>query len=342
MLQARQPILRRFWYPVIPLDQLNGGPRAFTLLNTPLVLWLTGDGKPVAMRDRCCHRSARLSGGWIEDGHIVCPYHGWTYGADGVLVRIPQIAESGRNETIRVPSYRAAARYGYVWVALDDPLTDIPDLPEAEAAGYRLIQEFYEPWRCSALRLMENSFDGAHLSYVHKSSFGDIKNPKPADFTVEEFDGGFHLRSESQVRNPELGKKTTGSAEDVTTRRRHQTWFMPFCRKFKITYPNGLEQIIFTAATPIDDESIQVCQFVVRNDTEAEVRAADVIAYDRQITGEDRVVLEGTDGDAPLDIARGGEFHMPSDKPGLLMRQHLSRLLAAHGESEVRRRTEAA
>ncbi|MEQ8370024.1 MAG: Rieske (2Fe-2S) protein, partial [Alphaproteobacteria bacterium] len=115
MLQARQPILRRFWYPVIPLDQLNGGPRAFTLLNTPLVLWLTGDGKPVAMRDRCCHRSARLSGGWIEDGHIVCPYHGWTYGADGVLVRIPQIAESGRNETIRVPSYRAAARYGYVW-----------------------------------------------------------------------------------------------------------------------------------------------------------------------------------------------------------------------------------
>jgi hypothetical protein len=47
-------------------------------------------------------------------------------------------------------------------------------------------------------------------------------------------------------------------------------------------------------------------------------------------------VLESTDADVPLDRASGEEFHMPSDKPGLVMRQRLGELLAAAGETEVR------
>lgn len=39
----------------------------------------------------------------------------------------------------------------------------------------------------------------------------------------------------------------------------------------------------------------------------------------------------------PLDAAHGGEFHMPADKPGIVMRQQLLELLVAHGEREARR-----
>ena len=32
MLNTKQPVLRRFWYAVMPIDQLKNGPRPFTLL----------------------------------------------------------------------------------------------------------------------------------------------------------------------------------------------------------------------------------------------------------------------------------------------------------------------
>jgi phenylpropionate dioxygenase-like ring-hydroxylating dioxygenase large terminal subunit len=48
MLVTRQPVLRRFWYAVMPLVSLARGPRRFTLLGTPLVLEQAADGSVVA------------------------------------------------------------------------------------------------------------------------------------------------------------------------------------------------------------------------------------------------------------------------------------------------------
>ena len=59
MLVTQQKVLRRFWYPVMPVALLADGPRPFTLLGEPIVVWTDGDGKPAALRDRCCHRTAR-------------------------------------------------------------------------------------------------------------------------------------------------------------------------------------------------------------------------------------------------------------------------------------------
>jgi hypothetical protein len=73
-------------------------------------------------------------------------------------------------------------------------------------------------------------------------------------------------------------------------------------------------------------------QFCVRNDTEADASAEDVIAFDRQVVLEDRVVLETTNYDTPLDVAV--EQHMPSDQPGIVMRRKLLALFQQHGETE--------
>jgi hypothetical protein len=111
---------------------------------------------------------------------------------------------------------------------------------------------------------------------------------------------------------------------------------MPFFRQLRIRYPNGLVHCIQTAATPIDDRTSQLVQFVYRNDTEADTPAAGVVAFDRPVTAEDRAILEATDADVPLIATSGEEFHMPSDKPGLLMRRRLAALLAETGEAEAR------
>jgi len=142
MLVTRQPVLRRFWYPVMPLPLLTNRPQPFQLLGQKIVLWLDADGHPVAAADRCCHRSAQLSRGSVRDGHIVCPYHGWVFGRDGECLKVPQLKESDPiPTTYRIAAYACQERYGYAWVCLDrDPIQPIPTIPEATDERFRLIE----------------------------------------------------------------------------------------------------------------------------------------------------------------------------------------------------------
>ncbi|MBF2073991.1 MAG: aromatic ring-hydroxylating dioxygenase subunit alpha [Synechococcales cyanobacterium C42_A2020_086] len=338
MLPTKQPVLRRFWYPVIPIEHLLNGPQSFTLLGQPLVLWLNADGEPVALADRCCHRSAKLSLGIVQNGCVRCPYHGWEFDGAGTCTRVPQLDPgTAIPKTYRVPAFLCTQRYGYVWVCLDEnPLQPIPEIPQFADPRFRFIPEFYEPWQVGGLRAIENSFDSAHGHFVHASSWGDQSNPAPPPIDeVTETDFGFVMRHWLEVLNPDLQKKNLGIATEKTIRTNERIWYMPFARTLRIQYPNGLEHLIFTAYTPIDDQHSQVIQFCLRNDTEADAPAADIIAFDRQVTLEDRIIIEGTDYDAPLSLAE--EQHMASDRPGIIMRHRLSKLLRDHGETEQRR-----
>ena len=53
------------------------------------------------------------------------------------------------------------------------------------------------------------------------------------------------------------------------------------------------------------------------------------------IVEEDRDILESTDPDATMDMSRKVESHMPSDRPGMIMRRRILQLLREHGEEEV-------
>jgi phenylpropionate dioxygenase-like ring-hydroxylating dioxygenase large terminal subunit len=333
MLATETPLLRRFWYPLMPVGQLADGPRPFRLLGQDLVLWLDGEGQPALMDDRCCHRTAKLSKGFYSNGVLACGYHGWEFDREGTVVRVPQrpVDKQGRTN-MRVPAYSAAIRYGYVWGALEDPLFGLPHFEEEEE-GFRRIPEFHEPWACAGLRVMENSFDNAHFAFVHRASFGDAGHPEPAKLEIDEFPDGFLFRSEVPVVNPAAQKELLRMENDHTVRFMRARWWAPFLRKLRITYPNGLVHSIVTGATPIDDRTSMICQWVYRNDTEADAPAQKVVDFDRVVTGEDREILESTDWDVPLDQT-GLEMNMPSDRPGVTMRRMLAKLIAEHASTQ--------
>jgi phenylpropionate dioxygenase-like ring-hydroxylating dioxygenase large terminal subunit len=338
MLATQTPLLQHIWFPLIPAAEIADGPKPFRLLGRDLVVWLDGDGRPGVLEDRCCHRTAKLSKGFYANGMLACGYHGWEYDTEGTVVRVPQrpVDKQGRTN-MRVGAFRAELRYGYVWACLDEPLYDIPDFEE-EREGFRRIPEFYEVWHCAGLRVMENSFDNAHFSFVHRASFGDAAHPEPAKLEVTEYDDGFLFRSEVPVVNPPAQKELLKMDSDRTVRHMHARWWLPFTRKLRITYPNGLIHSIVTIATPIDDRSSMICQWVYRNDTEADAPAEKVIAFDRVVTEEDKGILESTDWDVPLDQT-GIEMNMPSDRPGVTMRRQL---LAAIAKFEAARAKAAA
>lgn len=326
MLVTQHPVFRQFWYPVVPIEHLYKGPQSFCLLGQDLVLWLDSLDQPAAVEDRCCHRSARLSQGTARQGQIQCPYHGWCFDAEGVCVQVPQLPEQKIPHSYRVKAFQCVQRYGYVWVCLETPLTDIPTIPEADNPNFRHIPEFYEVWHCAGLRLMENSFDNAHPQFVHEQTFGLQQEPvPPVPDSFTETNDGFKMTYRLPVKNTAIQKCNLQMTDGETVRISEGIWHMPFLRSLKITYPNGLIHLIFTAATPIDDRSIQVVQFCLRNDSEADAKASDIIAFDRAVTLEDKAILEGTDYDVPLNIQ--AEQHMASDKPGIVMRHRLAALI---------------
>jgi phenylpropionate dioxygenase-like ring-hydroxylating dioxygenase large terminal subunit len=335
MLVTQQPVLRRFWYPVLPLDQIETAPQSFQLLGENLVLWKDEEGDPRAAKNRCCHRSAQLSQGKIENGNLVCPYHGWAFAPSGNCVRVPQLANQEKiPQNYRISTYPCQARYGYAWVCLEESaVAEIPEIPEASDPNFRCIPEFYEPWRCAGLRVMENELDLAHPTFVHTGTFGSEENPVPDEMEITETDYGLKVNAVLGVVNPEAQQKNLKMSKSKTVRTLDIDWFLPFTCKLRINYPNGLVHIIVNTATPVNDGTSQIVQFCLRNDTETQTKAEDARGFDRAVTLEDKAILETTDYDVPLDLS--WEQHMATDKPGMLMRRRFASLLQTYGESEA-------
>ncbi len=306
MIVSKQPVLKKFWYPVMPLSHLKDRPLPFTLLGENIVLWKQEDGSVACIKDRCCHRTAKLSLGFLEEGNVVCGYHGWTFDAAGVCVKIPQQPEQAVPQKARVPAYKTQVKYDYVWVALEEPLNDIPDFLEAGLPGFRQVHQFYETWNIGALRLMENSFDSAHVAFVHRGTFGDVQRPQVGTREMLERPFGFVSRQSAEVKvRGDLAQKAVQTGDGTTTRRTESEWFMPFIRRSSIHYPHGLIHVLITCATPMSDDKSMILQWVYRNDTEADVSTAEVIAFDRAITFEDKLILESCEADVPLSIVDG-------------------------------------
>jgi phenylpropionate dioxygenase-like ring-hydroxylating dioxygenase large terminal subunit len=329
----------------MPLSHLaDGQPKPFTLLGENIVLFLDAQGQPAALKDRCCHRTARLSKGWCVDGRLQCGYHGWTYDRTGRVVKVPQMEETqaipvGYSTT----AYHCAARHGYAWVALEDPIAEIPAMPEFEAEGWRTIFQFYETWNTSPMRALENSFDNSHFSFVHRATFGVASQPKPSSYELVDTPEGFYAETVIPATNPPRFQQISGVTAEVTTRHMRNAYFLPFSRRLDIEYPSvdgrpGRRHVIINCFTPIDDGRMQLCQWLFRNDTEADCPAQLLIDFDDEITREDKDILESTDPDALVDVRRRGvEYSMASDRPGMLIRKKLMALLEAHGEHEVHR-----
>ena len=314
-----EPLFRRFWYPVVPLENLRSGPQRFELLGEALAVFLDAGGQPAALEDRCCHRSARLSLGKVTGGLLACAYHGWQYDRTGQCVLMPQAPDHKPGPQRRVKAFRCEARYGYAWVALEDPLYPIPRIPEAEDPAFVLVQEFYEVWNVAALRVMENELDMAHPSFVHLGTFGTPEHLVAKDAVIEEFDGGFHYRGR-------LGVAIAHHApQRVNERLLDCTWYAPFAVRLGIHYPDGPSHIVVNIQVPLADDRSHMVQFCLIENRGQGVDVDKIVAFDRKVTLEDKRILESTDPDVPLDMR--SEQHMPSDQPGLAMRRILKRLL---------------
>ena len=121
------PALRRYWHPVAYVTEIGDRPRPVRLLGERLVVARLGE-QVACFRDLCVHRATALSLGRVEDGELVCAYHGWRYAPDGRCVHIPALpADRPIPARARIERFACEVQHGLVWVCLaDDPVVGMP------------------------------------------------------------------------------------------------------------------------------------------------------------------------------------------------------------------------
>jgi phenylpropionate dioxygenase-like ring-hydroxylating dioxygenase large terminal subunit len=318
LVLSEHPVFRRFWYAVAFASAVTDRPVARQVLGTGLVLWrATPDGPVSVALDRCAHRDAPLSRGWVKGCLLVCPYHGWEWDEAGRTQRIPQFPDAPHPTKSGLTMVRSAQRYGMVWVCLagedeGGPITGIPDVPEYDDPAWRVVPEYEWPFACTAMHLLENNFDPGHVAFVHRGTFGDPDAAELSDTTVERAPYGLLARGEVPVT---ARPGETGATVRVTESR----LYAPFTGHLLIRYPDGVGHIMIKAITPVDDERCLLVQTVLRTDAEADRPAADILAFDNVVEDEDRALLELLPTPFPLDPHLNA--HAKADRNSLAIRR---------------------
>lgn len=103
------------------------------------------DGRIRAFFNSCPHRGTRITearDGFTEQ--FVCPYHGWAFGRDGVVLSVPDEEDFRRNPcaAARLKEVRCAERFGLVWFNFDENAPSLEDflgeVITGELASHRL------------------------------------------------------------------------------------------------------------------------------------------------------------------------------------------------------------
>lgn len=169
---------RNRWYIAALSHEISAQPIQRTLLDTPVALYRTSEGRAVAMYGLCPHRYYPLGLGRVEGDALVCGYHGFTFAASGKCVRIPS-QDTGAGFV--QPTYPLEERGLLVWIwmgqrdladpALIPPYEDFGlDQPGwATSGGERLELKA----RCQLL--IDNLMDLTHLPFVHHQIPGGDK-----------------------------------------------------------------------------------------------------------------------------------------------------------------------
>ncbi len=228
-----------FWYPVARSEDVtNKEPCRVQLLGLRFVAFRTSDGSAHVMSDVCIHRGGSLGKGWVRDDSVVCPYHGWRFGADGRCTHIPTLPDESPPARSKIDSYPVQEKYGIVFAFLGD-------LPECERPPLHEIEEFEQTgWRANKLtvfevpafyeRCIENGLDPSHNEFVHPAQGSPNINAnlrkKPLD--VEEVPWGSRFLVRFENKPTEMGTKAladertlvdevTAVAERQRARNRH-------------------------------------------------------------------------------------------------------------------------
>ena len=235
--------LKNIWYMAGWADEVaDSAPLARRIAGVDLVFFRDAEGDLHCLADMCPHRFAPLSMGRVEQGRLICAYHGLGFGGGGRCLINPH---GPITDHLKATSYQAVERHACLWVWLGAPeLADIAKIPpmdfiaatspEARVTGYLLSKAHY-------MLMVDNIMDLSHADYLHAGSLGGGINSKTKGMVSQEADGAIAIRW--HVDNEELPPLMAQSLPEGITRgdfRNEVYWYAPGAMKQSVLFgPHG-------------------------------------------------------------------------------------------------------
>jgi nitrite reductase (NADH) small subunit len=94
---------------VAKLSDVPAGKALAVKVEREYVALFNLDGKIVAISDMCPHAGGPLSEGQVENGQVICPWHGWQFDID-----LPEGAPDDG-----IDRYPVEIRDGEIWIEKD-------------------------------------------------------------------------------------------------------------------------------------------------------------------------------------------------------------------------------
>ena len=333
MLANCDPALRSAWHVVARSNEVGEVPVPVRLLGEDWVLVrlpaAPGSSQLAAFLDRCPHRLAPLSAGWVDGSALRCGYHGWCFAADGACAEIPSLREA-EHVPARARAATAAAiteRHGHVFLAPETPRTELLDVPESDDPSFMHGSLGPIRARVGAGLMLDNFLDIAHFPFLHAGTIG-TEESSTFEFTAERDGLGMTVHATHPFPNREDTGVAAGIRPLVQTRRLEYRYRAPFSICLRIDYVEaGGTNVLDFYVQPERNDECRIYTSVHRNDLNGdEQRMAECIAFERKIVDEDLALQERyRDKRLPLDLQT--EVHVKADRMTIELRRILADLV---------------
>lgn len=278
--------LRRCWQPVARVDELAARPQRAVILGEALAVFLTERGAPAVIADRCPHRGASLAAGEVCGDALQCPYHGWRWnGHDGSCVRVPSLPDQSQiPPRAKVRTYPARTQWGLVWTVLDQPLTNLPQVPWLADGDWELGHGDTYELPVSLGVMIENYRDVSHFAFVHKQTLQMPEVVEP--LAVSRY--GFTIEMRREMRAGEGTEEIWGTLERI----RYLTVAPNFASGHMQT-TSGQRCLLHAARAVSATESVHYWLAGVTDDYEHSLE--ETIASEEQLYAEDRPIVSAVE-----------------------------------------------
>jgi len=250
-------MLENYWYIACASQSVAKKPHAFQAFDRSLVAFRAANGSVAVLDDRCAHRNAPLSAGFIDGDLLRCPYHGWGYQTDGAVGDIPARplqADSGQNPCVR--SYPALEQDGYIWFSLGKQAakpkpTEFAHVNDVGWTTFRMNTLF----EGSVESCLENFLDCPHATFVHNFWFRK-PTAKLVKAEVSETADGAIATYFDEPREGSVVWKTLSKKQSTMV---HTDRFIaPATTRVDYVFSDNRHYIITSSCTPISSSKTRV------------------------------------------------------------------------------------